>query len=156
MRPTCFQDGARHRGQWVHACPRLLWSEPPPFSALKKPSRAHADREVFLDLRTWYLTSSLQQSSAFATSFVLGVCGWEKASVLLHLTNTTCLAQGPICLLPQVLRRLFRSLWQCLPGLSGEKSQSITEEQVCVPDTVRPHKPKHRSLKPRKVYCSVT
>ena len=33
----------------------------------------------------------------------------NKASVLLHLTNTTCLARGPICLLPRVLRRLFAS-----------------------------------------------
>ena len=35
--------------------------------------------------------------------------GENKASVLLHLTNTTCLARGPICLLPRVLRRLFAS-----------------------------------------------
>lgn len=39
---------------------------------------------------------------------------------------------------------------------TGEKSQPVTEEQVCEPDAVRPHKPKHRSLQPGKVYCSVT
>ena len=59
-----------------------------------------ADREVFLDLRSGHLISLLQQSSASATSFVLGgVSGWEQTSVLLHLTNTSCPSHGPICLL---------------------------------------------------------
>ena len=79
--------------------------------------------------------------------------GENKVSVLLHLTNTTCLAQGPICL--GSLGDYLEVLWQCVFGLSGEKSQPVTEEQVCEPGAVRPHKPKHRSLQPGKVYCSV-
>ena len=46
-------------------CPLLLTS--------KEPFCACADREVFLDLRSGHLISFLQQSSASATSFVLGV-----------------------------------------------------------------------------------
>ena len=74
---------------------------PLPFLTPKEPSCACADREVFLDLRSGHLISFLQQSSASATSFVLGVSGWKQTSVLLHLTNTSCLAQGHSSLLPQ-------------------------------------------------------
>ena len=42
-----------------------------------------------------------QQSSASATSFVLGVSGGKETSILLCLKNTSCPAQGGICLLPQ-------------------------------------------------------
>ena len=79
--------------------------------------------------------------------------GENKVSVLLHLTNTTCLAQGPICL--GSLGDYLEVLWQCVFGLSGEKSQPVTEEQVCEPGAVRPHKPKHRSLQPGKVYSII-
>ena len=47
----------------------------PPFLTPKEPSCACADREVFLDLRSGHLISLFQQSSASATSFVLGVSG---------------------------------------------------------------------------------
>ena len=64
------------------------WS-PPPFLTPGKPSCSCTDREVFLDLRRGHSISLLQQVSASATSFVLGVCAWEKPSILLHLMNTS-------------------------------------------------------------------
>ena len=51
----------------------------PPFLTRKKPSCPCADREVFLDLKGGHLISLLLQSSASATSFVLGVSGWEQS-----------------------------------------------------------------------------
>ena len=50
-----------------------------PFLTRKKPSCPCADREVFLDLKGGHLISLLLQSSASATSFVLGVSGWEQS-----------------------------------------------------------------------------
>ena len=52
---------------------------PPPFLTSKEPSCAYADREAFLGLRIGHLISLLQQSSASATCFVLGVSGWEQS-----------------------------------------------------------------------------
>ena len=57
---------------------------------------------VFSDLMSRPLISLLQQSSAPAINFVLGASGENKASILLHLTNSSCSAQGPIYLLSQV------------------------------------------------------
>ena len=45
----------------------------PPFLTPTEPSCPCAEREVFLDLRSGHLISSLQQSSASATSFVLSI-----------------------------------------------------------------------------------
>ena len=53
--------------------PIMEWD--PHFLTRKKPSCACADREVFLDLRGGHLILLLQQISAPATSFVLGVSG---------------------------------------------------------------------------------
>ena len=39
----------------------------------KEPACTYTDREVSLDLRSGHLIASLQQRSASATSFVLGV-----------------------------------------------------------------------------------
>ena len=74
---------------------------PLPFSIPQKPSCTFADREVFLDLRNRYLISLLSQSSAFATSFLLGISGWEQSFSFTLLDKSSCPAQGPICLLPQ-------------------------------------------------------
>ena len=63
------------------ACPHLLLDRTPflfdPQEACA--SCAIADREVHLDLRSECLVSVRQQSSASATSFVLGVSGWEQS-----------------------------------------------------------------------------
>ena len=83
---------------------------PPPFLTPKEASCACADREVFLDLRSGHLISLPQQSSAPATNFVLGVSRENKASILLHSTNTSCPAQGPIYLLPQMQRLVMNQL----------------------------------------------
>ena len=63
------------------ACPHLLLDRTP---FLFDPQEACAsctcaDREVLLDLRSVCLVSLLQQSSASATSFVLGVSGWDQS-----------------------------------------------------------------------------
>ena len=55
-----------------------------------------------LDLRKLlHVISSLQQSWAFATSFVLGISDGNKASIVLQLTNTNCPGQGSIYFLHQ-------------------------------------------------------
>ena len=59
--------------------PHLLWGGAPPFLTPKEPSCACADRVVFLDLRSGHLISLLQQSSASAPTFVLGVSGGEQS-----------------------------------------------------------------------------
>ena len=68
----------------------------PPFLTPKEPSCACADREVSLDLRSGHLISLLQQSSALPLALSLECLGENKASVLLHVTNTSCPAQVPI------------------------------------------------------------
>ena len=55
-----------------------FWMAPPPFSTPKEPPCTRADTEVFLDLRSGLFISLLQQKSASASSFVLGVSGWEQ------------------------------------------------------------------------------
>ena len=52
-----------------------FWMAPPPFSTPKEPPCTRADTEVFLDLRSGLFISLLQQKSASASSFVLGVSG---------------------------------------------------------------------------------
>ena len=61
---------------FVHTCYGVV---PPPFLTPKEPSCTCADREVFLDFRSGPLFSLLQQSSASATSFLLGLA-WRKQS----------------------------------------------------------------------------
>ena len=80
----------------VGICPHLWDGNPSLQAAFLRMCR----REVFLDLKNRHLIFLLQQSSASATS--LECVGENKASVLLHLTNTSCPAQGPIYLLPQL------------------------------------------------------
>ena len=55
--------------------PHLLWDGAPSILTPKESSCIHADRGVFLDLRSSLLISLLQQSSASTTSLVVGVSG---------------------------------------------------------------------------------
>ena len=69
-----------------------------PFLTLNKPSCTCVDRDVLL--RSGHCISLLQQSSVFATSFVLGVSGWEQSFNLTPLDNHQVSRLGPISILP--------------------------------------------------------
>ena len=58
-------------------------------------------RSLISSLSLFLLISLPQQSSASATSLVLGVYGGTETSTLLCLTNTSCPTQGGIYPLPQ-------------------------------------------------------
>jgi len=62
----------------VGICPHLLWDGAPSLFDLQGAFLHMCRRKVFLDLRSRHLISLLQQSSASATSFVLGMSGWKK------------------------------------------------------------------------------
>ena len=55
---------------------------------------ACADRDFFLDLRSEHHISLLQQSSASASSFVLGVSGWEQNFSFTPLDNQSPVVQS--------------------------------------------------------------
>ena len=78
----------------VGACPHLLWGGT---SSLFDPQEAFcacADRDFFLDLRSEHHISLLQQSSASASSFVLGVSGWEQNFSFTPLDNQSPVVQS--------------------------------------------------------------
>ena len=53
----------------------ILWGEAPSLFELQGAFCACVERKVFLDLRSGHLISLFWQSSAFTTSFVIGVFG---------------------------------------------------------------------------------
>ena len=59
---------------WVHVH-TYFGVGPPPFSIPKEPPCTCTDMEVFLDLRSGHFISLLQQKSASASRFVLGISG---------------------------------------------------------------------------------
>ena len=59
------------------------------------------------DLRSGCLLSLLQQLAAPVSNLVLKVSSKIKAPIFLCLTNSSCLAQGPIYHLPQTFSFLF-------------------------------------------------
>ena len=108
-------------------CPHLLWGGSPSlFLTPKGPSYTCANREAFLDPRSGYLISFLQQSSTSASSFDLGVSGWgegNKASILFRSTNISCPAQGPISYLrkgtgTRILVALYILTWSVSSSVS--------------------------------------
>ena len=74
----------------------IVGGAPPPFLTPKEPSCACADREVFLDLRPGHLISLLQQNSALATNFVLGVSGEKRSFKFTPLDKHQLSSEGPI------------------------------------------------------------
>lgn len=78
----------------------LMGRDSLPFLTLRKPSCTFVDREVLLDLRSGHHISSLQQSSVFATSFVLGVSRWGQSFNFTPLDNHQVSSLGPIYILP--------------------------------------------------------
>ena len=83
LRRTRMQWPVRGRSTFVMGCcPPTIWTS-------NEPSYAYIVREVSLTLGVTHL-SLLRQKSAPAISFVLGVSRENKASILFHLTNTSC------------------------------------------------------------------
>ena len=76
----------------------LMVQDSLPFLTLNKPSCTCVDRDVLL--RSEHYISLLQQSSVFATSFVLGVSGWEQSFNLTPLDNHQVSSLGPISIIP--------------------------------------------------------
>ena len=59
-----------------------------------------ADRKVFLTSGAGTLSLYFSRAQLLQLALPLECLGENKASVLLHLTNTSCPAQGPVCLQP--------------------------------------------------------
>ena len=78
-----------------------------PFLTSKEPSCACADREVLLDLKSGHLISLLFRAQLLPLALSLEYLGENKNSILLHLTNTSYPALGPISL-PQAELCLFK------------------------------------------------
>ena len=91
---TFFKKNSTAVACWgqVHICYGVL---PPTIWISNESSYAYIVREVSLTLGV-ALLSLLQQSSAPTVSFVPGVSRENKASILFHLTNTSCPAQRPM------------------------------------------------------------
>ena len=123
---------SQHRGLWAHVHTYYGVVSPPTWTT-KETSCACAVLEASLDLRSLISSSSLflliclpQQSSASATSFVLGVSGGKETSILLCLTNTSFSAQRGIYLLPQNDLHLTEPATERASDVSVDPESSIS------------------------------
>ena len=84
---------------------------------------ACADRKVFLDLRSGHFISLLQQSSASATSFDLGVSGWGQRFSFTPLGKYRVSSPEAHSLLPRYAAPDFPGNWAKWRQKTGPKLQ---------------------------------
>ena len=87
----------------VGACPYLRGGVPS-LSTPKEPPCTWAGREVVLDLRSGLLPLYFSRAQLLPLALSLECLGEDKASISLHLTNTSC---SSIYLLPQKHKLIF-------------------------------------------------